>query len=245
MTAYAAGTVREVPVVEQIGDPEPISSAAPSRQGCSSQGVLHLQAPSHSPGRSTGVIGLKLWVSGPVRRIIRRDRAVAATFLNMLTDGRDVPAKTVFVVDLCIIGTGPAGLANSDELSGSRHKILLIERGALTGPPAADLNSGLEFESPHFRFPLGTLRKGFGGMAPTLGNHCPPTDLSVHATCPWIPSTSKPDTGFHTADGRSRLMKWSRITTVPAGCAASNPSTFTVRCRRPAQYRCQVPQGSW
>jgi choline dehydrogenase-like flavoprotein len=86
---------------------------------------------------------------------------------DVLTDGRDVPIETVFVVDLCIVGTGPAGLAISRELSGSRFKILQIERGALTGPPAADLNPGMEFESPHFRFALGTERKGFGGMVPT------------------------------------------------------------------------------
>ena len=37
----------------------------------------------------------------------------------------------------------------------------------MAGPPAADLESDLEFESPHFRFRPGTLRNQFGGMATT------------------------------------------------------------------------------
>ncbi len=85
----------------------------------------------------------------------------------MLTDGRDIPTATDFVADLCIVGSGPAGLAIARELSGSRLKILLIERGDVTDQAAADLKSDLEFESPHFRLPLGTLRNQFGGMATT------------------------------------------------------------------------------
>lgn len=34
----------------------------------------------------------------------------------MLTDGRSIPPNTVLVVDLCIIGSGPAGLAIANEL---------------------------------------------------------------------------------------------------------------------------------
>ena len=121
----------------------------------------------------------------------------------MLTDGRNVPANTVFVVDLCIIGTGPAGLALSRELSRSPFKIVLIERGALTGPPAADLNSELEFESPHFRFPPATPRKGFGGMAPTwkplpsdgsLGARYLPLDPIDFETRYWVPYSGWPIT---------------------------------------------------
>ncbi len=87
--------------------------------------------------------------------------------LNVLTDGRNIPACTDFVVDLCIIGTGPAGLTIAHELRGSNIKILLLERGDVTGRPAPDLGADLEFESPHFRFPVPTLRNQFGGMAGT------------------------------------------------------------------------------
>jgi len=85
----------------------------------------------------------------------------------VLTDGRSVPVDTIFSADLLIIGSGPAGLALTRELNGSGLKILLIERGDVTYPPAADLTSIPDFESPHFRFAPGTLRHQFGGMAPT------------------------------------------------------------------------------
>ena len=134
----------------------------------------------------------------------------------MLTDGRNVPAKTVFVVDLCIIGTGPAGLAISDELSGSGFKILLIERGALSGPPVADLDSDQEFESPHFRFPLGAPRKGFGGMATSwrllltdgsLGACDLPLDPIDFETRYWVPYSGWPITFDHMIPYYDRARK--------------------------------------
>src|SRR5579863_9709302 len=84
---------------------------------------------------------------------------------SMLTDGRSIPTNTVLVVDLCIIGSGPAGLAIAHELIGSGTKILLLERGDVTEQPAADVTSDLEFESPHFPSPQLALHNQFGGMA--------------------------------------------------------------------------------
>ncbi len=84
---------------------------------------------------------------------------------SMLTDGRSIPTNTVLVVDLCIIGSGPAGLAIAHELIGSGIEILLLERGDVTEQPAADLNSDLEFDSPHFPSPQPALHNQFGGMA--------------------------------------------------------------------------------
>jgi choline dehydrogenase-like flavoprotein len=83
----------------------------------------------------------------------------------VLTDGRGIPANTVLVVDLCIIGAGPAGLAITHELTGSGLQILLVERGDVGDQPADDLTSDLEFESPHFTFSHDFLHEQFGGMA--------------------------------------------------------------------------------
>jgi choline dehydrogenase-like flavoprotein len=83
----------------------------------------------------------------------------------MLTDGRSIPTNTVLVADLCIIGSGPAGLAIAHELIGSGIEILLLERGDVTDQPAADLTSDLEFESPDFPSPQLALHNQFGGMA--------------------------------------------------------------------------------
>jgi len=121
----------------------------------------------------------------------------------VLTDGRTVPATAVFVVDLCIIGAGPAGLAITHELSGSGLKILLIERGDLAYPPASDLASDLDVESPHFRFPGGTLRNQFGGMAVawkpllpdgSLGARYLPLDPIDFESRYWVPHSGWPVT---------------------------------------------------
>jgi choline dehydrogenase-like flavoprotein len=108
------------------------------------------------------------WLAGCESQIERDERcAPADTFHTVLTDGRSVPADTVFVSDLCIIGAGPAGLAITQELIGSGLKILLIERGDVTYPPAAELVSVPDVRSPHFLFRPGTLRHQFGGMTST------------------------------------------------------------------------------
>jgi choline dehydrogenase-like flavoprotein len=130
--------------------------------------------------------------------------AITATFVNVLTDGRGIPANTVFIVDLCIIGTGPAGLAITHELTGSGFQILLIERGDVTDELAADLTSDLEFESPHFLFPQGTLHNQFGGMAAIwktglLGGAPPaarylPLDPIDFETRYWVPHSGWPIT---------------------------------------------------
>jgi choline dehydrogenase-like flavoprotein len=86
---------------------------------------------------------------------------------SMLTDAGSIPTNTVLVVDLCIIGSGPAGLAIAHELIRSGIEILLLERGDVTEHPAADLTSDLEFESPHFPSPQLALHNQFGGMAAT------------------------------------------------------------------------------
>ena len=84
---------------------------------------------------------------------------------EVLTDGRGLPANTVFDVDVCIIGTGPAGLTVARELIGSRGRILLLERGDASEQPAADLAPRLDFESPHFPSPLEAIHHQLGGMA--------------------------------------------------------------------------------
>ena len=65
------------------------------------------------------------------------------------------------------------------------------------------MDSDQEFESPHFRFPLGATRKGFGGMAPTwrllltdgsLGARYLPLDPIDFETRYWVPYSGWPIT---------------------------------------------------
>lgn len=56
----------------------------------------------------------------------------------MELDARAVPAGTTLDAEVCIVGSGPAGLALAHELAASGSDVILLESGA-TGPdPAAD-----------------------------------------------------------------------------------------------------------
>jgi choline dehydrogenase-like flavoprotein len=84
---------------------------------------------------------------------------------HVLIDGHLLPSDTVLDADVCIVGSGPAGLAIAQELLESRFKVLLLERGPLARSVGDDLASELEFESPDFPSPRRALHNEFGGMA--------------------------------------------------------------------------------
>jgi choline dehydrogenase-like flavoprotein len=59
----------------------------------------------------------------------------------MLIDSRQFPEHHVVKTDICIIGSGPAGLTLARELSATSRSIALLESGGLTAEPAVqDLN---------------------------------------------------------------------------------------------------------
>ena len=135
----------------------------------------------------------------------------------MLTDGRSLSANTVLKVDLCVIGTGPAGLTIAQELSGSGLQILLLERGDVSDEPV-DLPSNLEFESPHFPSPVESIHHQFGGMAGAwnvrmLDGVTPaarylPLDPIDFETRDWVPNSGWPITFDQLAPyyGRARTL---------------------------------------
>jgi choline dehydrogenase-like flavoprotein len=123
---------------------------------------------------------------------------------SVLTDGRSIPTNTVLVVDLCIIGSGPAGLTIAHELIDSGIQILLLERGDVTEQPAADLAPDLEFHSPDFPSVQKALHSQFGGMAGiwntflldgvTPAAHYLPLDPVDFETRYWVPYSGWPIT---------------------------------------------------
>lgn len=53
----------------------------------------------------------------------------------MLIDARTLPSGTVIEADVCIVGTGPAGLVVAGALEGTGLRVAVLERGGLPGRP--------------------------------------------------------------------------------------------------------------
>ncbi len=88
----------------------------------------------------------------------------------MIVDGRQIPAATTLDVDVCIVGSGPAGMTVAEQLTARGLTVVVVERGEI-GTPAAPPE--LEFESPHFDSPVGALSFQFGGMVPSWNSWLP------------------------------------------------------------------------
>jgi choline dehydrogenase-like flavoprotein len=55
----------------------------------------------------------------------------------MISDLQSLPARVEFEADLCIVGSGPAGLTLAAEFAGTKHTVLLLEAGGLRYEPAS------------------------------------------------------------------------------------------------------------
>jgi choline dehydrogenase-like flavoprotein len=136
----------------------------------------------------------------------------------VLIDGSLLPTDTALDADVCIVGSGPAGLAIAQELLEAKLKIVVLERGPLVGSVDDDLATELEFESPDFPSPLRALHNGFGGMAAiwnsVLGDDVTPAarylpmDPIDFELRNWVPHSGWPVTFEEVASyyGRARTL---------------------------------------
>ena len=53
----------------------------------------------------------------------------------MLFDSREFPANHVIKTDVCIIGSGPAGLTMARELAKTSSSVALLESGGMVADP--------------------------------------------------------------------------------------------------------------
>lgn len=82
----------------------------------------------------------------------------------MIRDGADVGAGERFVTDVCVVGSGPAGLTLATELLGSGLRVLVVEAGRRVVPPGGEpYTAGTNVGLP---YPLARSRcQGLGGTA--------------------------------------------------------------------------------
>jgi choline dehydrogenase-like flavoprotein len=109
----------------------------------------------------------------------------------MFVDARTLPASESLEVDICIVGSGPAGIALATALSGFGCRIVLAESGGLEPDPKTQaLNDG---ESVGLGYRINESRpRYFGGAANQWAGNCRPLDASDFKSRPWIPHSGWP-----------------------------------------------------
>ena len=107
-------------------------------------------------------------------------------------DGRDLPANHRVEADLCIIGSGAAGLTIAHALVGSPHRVALLDSGGLERDERAqDLNDGERVGLP-YRPLRDTWLRQFGGTTNHWTAHVRPLDRIDFRRRPWVPHSGWP-----------------------------------------------------
>ena len=105
-----------------------------------------------------------------------------------IIDIGSLPDNLALDADICIVGSGPAGLAIASELAGSNARVVILESGGLREDEAADALN--EFESvgqPRVATGWKTCNRIFGGTSHTWSGRCAEFDDIDYAHRDWVP----------------------------------------------------------
>jgi len=110
----------------------------------------------------------------------------------MLLNARELPKNTSISTDLCIVGTGAAGLTIARELADTNIDVCLLESGGLEYDPKTHSlyegkNIGLEYWALH----VARLRY-FGGSTNHWGGICLPLDEDDFEQRSWVEHSGWP-----------------------------------------------------
>jgi choline dehydrogenase-like flavoprotein len=143
----------------------------------------------------------------------------------LLIDARSVAGGSAFECDLCVVGSGPAGIGIADRLRESGLRVILLEAGGRDYElPAQRLYRGQIVGQPYYRLD-GCRWRMFGGGSNRWGGWCRPLDpydyterawfalsgwpISADSLRPWEDDAAAllelPSARFHLDAWRSRL----------------------------------------
>ncbi|MDB3897597.1 GMC oxidoreductase [Candidatus Pelagibacter sp.] len=92
----------------------------------------------------------------------------------MFKDLKNFPSNSILRYDICIVGTGPAGLSVAKQLLGTDLKIVILESGGLEPEPEyQELNEGIN-SGPSYLSLDGSRLRCFGGAGKVWAGHCGP-----------------------------------------------------------------------
>ncbi len=107
-----------------------------------------------------------------------------------ITDLESLPPDPALDADICIVGSGPAGLTVASELAGSGARVLILESGSLKEDDAADaLNAFDSVGHPRATTEWKTRNRIFGGTSHTWSGRCAEFDDIDYARRDWVPGS--------------------------------------------------------
>ncbi|MEC3920608.1 GMC family oxidoreductase [Nocardia sp. CDC160] len=111
----------------------------------------------------------------------------------MRIDDLHAVRDTDLVADVCIIGSGPAGLTLATELAHSSLRVLVLESGGLEPTPENDDLDDIENVGAARAQPYSNARNRIlGGSSHTWSGRCAPLDDLDFAARPWVPFSGWP-----------------------------------------------------
>ena len=112
----------------------------------------------------------------------------------MLIDGRSVAPDQQFPVTVCVVGSGPAGIAVAQSLCAEGVSVALVESGGMDPELATQLlYKGRNVGHPYFGLD-GCRYRMFGGTSNRWGGWCRPLDPFDYEKRDWVPNSGWPIT---------------------------------------------------
>jgi choline dehydrogenase-like flavoprotein len=125
----------------------------------------------------------------------------------MIIDARTLPADETIETEVCIVGTGPAGVSLARELAGQHFRVCLLESGGLDRPNAETKSLGnVETDGTFVQVTSDNRNRQFGGNSSYWGIKLKQTELGVRLTPldevdfekrDWLPYSGWPFTREH------------------------------------------------
>ncbi len=111
-----------------------------------------------------------------------------------ITNLREVPEGTPLICDLCIVGSGPAGLTIANELANTRHDLIVLESGSRTHEDdfAASLNEIESVGHPRVLDQRKVRNRIVGGTSHTWSGRCTAFDAIDYESRAWVPCSGWP-----------------------------------------------------
>lgn len=136
----------------------------------------------------------------------------------------DASPETTLQTQVCVVGSGPAGIACALELARRQIDVILVEAGGATHLPAAQAMCEAEIVDPRRHAPMqDAVRRALGGTSWLWGGRCIPFD-----PIDFEPRDHVPDVAWPLS--YAEIAPWYRVACEYANCGRPTFSVSDLEC---------------